>query len=232
MKNRFFSLLAFVALLFLGQGSVAHAAWCPSYATCAFSDMTNADKAASNIDLNDYATGSTRYSVQSGVSGDPLSSMVLVNASVTTGNKTSGSFVHVEPQDVGAQQNYLAVFGSRRLNPHGAAILTFNAGITNVSFEWGSVDGFNSFTVFNGAGQHYTIDGNTLLTMASASYTDGISKYFSLTDLAGIKSIIFKSTHDAFEIAYMAAVPLPAALPLFGAGLGGLFLLRRRKQRA
>lgn len=56
------------------------------------------------------------------------------------------------------------------------------------------------------------------------------TRYFSLTDMAGIVRVALRSATEAFEVANVSAVPLPAALPLFGAALFGVAAARRRKK--
>ena len=48
--------------------------------------------------------------------------------------------------------------------------------------------------------------------------------------LGGATKVVFESTQAAFEVAF-APVPLPAALPLFEIAIGGLALLRYRRNR-
>ncbi len=112
---------------------------------------------------------------------------------------------------------------------NGKAAYTFTKPVTEISFDWGTVDTYNKLLVYttdSSSTPAYTITGLNL--MKSPDGHTGF--HFSLADAAGIAKIIFFSEgSNAFEIKNLVATPLPAALGLFGAALAGMGFMRRRR---
>lgn len=111
---------------------------------------------------------------------------------------------------------------------NGKAAYTFTEPVTEISFDWGTVDSYNKLLVYtadSSSAPAYTITGLDL--MKSPDGHTGF--HFSLADAAGIAKIVFFSEgSNAFEMKNLVATPLPAALGLFGAALFGTALRRRR----
>lgn len=155
--------------------------------------------------------------------------LTVDNAAVVTGNNWPGNwFPHLVPSGISETENYLTAFGPVPAGHDGKATFDLGAGVTNFSFLWGSIDAYNMLQVTNGKGLSYTISGQELVDAGLAALNG--AKYFSLSDAAGIKQVVMTGTWDGFEAARISAVPLPAALPLFGAALAGTAFMRRRKQ--
>jgi hypothetical protein len=101
-------------------------------------------------------------------------------------------------------------------------------------FLWGSVDKYNVIKFLG--------DGDKLLaTFTGADLPQSVGNrslggtfYANFTTSAAIKKVVLTSGLNAFELdnVRVAAVPVPAALPLFGAALAGLSLLARRRRLA
>lgn len=114
------------------------------------------------------------------------------------------------------------------------AILAVNSLVSSVSFDWGSVDSYNSINLFTSTG-NFIVNGSDL-PPANGNQSDfGTNFRFTAqfdapTDL---QSIHFVSTRNSFEFdnVSIAAVPEPAtwAFMIFGFGAIGGAMRRQRK---
>ena len=105
----------------------------------------------------------------------------------------------------------------------------YNLTGTSLSLFWGSPDTYNSLTFYTGVGgtgDSVTLSGNILGNPQALSH----HLVQILTDVT-FRSITIGSGQPAFEFANLSATPIPAALPLFGTGLGLLGWLARRRKR-
>lgn len=120
-----------------------------------------------------------------------------------------------------------------RVQSGGSATYALNSSVSGISFLWGSVDLFNSIEFLLGNAVVDSLTG----TQALVGYVPGVGNgagTIEISALAAFDKIIFKSSGDAFEYANLqvTAVPLPAALPLYGAGIAVLgFMGWRRRQK-
>jgi hypothetical protein len=184
-------------------------------------------------DINLQKIKANQNDLYQNYSFDKIGTLQLQNAAIVTGSDT----INTIPGNLGANDHYLSIYGpsiSSLFQP-GKATFDLNSGFNTFSFEWGSIDSSNSLTVIGDNNKSYTLTGATLLADVTSLKAGTSSDYFSLTDLDGIKSVILSSTLNSFEVgnisaSEVSAVPLPAALPLFGAALLGFALLRLRKQ--
>jgi len=110
-----------------------------------------------------------------------------------------------------------------------SSTLTFGAGVTGVSFLWGTPDTWNSLTVTTSAGTSTFTAANLGLTSAAqSSYV-----YFSVVKPAEtIKSLTFNSSQNAFEIANVTAVPEPGTYAMLLSGLAAVGFVSRRRRAA
>jgi len=102
-----------------------------------------------------------------------------------------------------------------------------------IEFMWGSVDTYNSIYFFFEGGLVDFVLGQEALD-ANPSPTQGLS--FGIATIlanAYFDEVQFVSERNAFEYANLniSAVPLPAALPLYGAGLAVMGFVGWRKRR-
>ncbi|WP_373088074.1 hypothetical protein [Sneathiella sp.] len=109
------------------------------------------------------------------------------------------------------------------------ASYVFDTAVSKISFMWGSVDDYNRLEFYNnGAWVDFLAGSDSQLD--SAQKTTG---FILATVMAGglFDEVRFISASNAFEYANLSAVPLPAALPLYGAGLAVMGFVGWRKRR-
>jgi len=113
-----------------------------------------------------------------------------------------------------------------------SASYLLDAPVTGVSFLWGSVDFYNTVIFKNGGVVIDYLIGQSVLDAGAPAGEDFVQ--ISILALAAFDEIIFDSTQNAFEFAniVVTAVPLPAALPLYGAGLVVLGWVSRKRKRS
>ena len=181
---------------------------------------------AGNVDLQSLKANTGNTNANYHVSG---LSLKLDNAEIVKGNHTDW---HLAPSGTG-NGHYLAVYGENDRHHHsGNAVFELGKNITSFAFNWGSIDKYNYVTVTNRNNETYAISGSDIIASTVGIIAGTTSKYFKLIDLAGIKRVVLCSENNAFEISNISAVPVPAALVLFGSALAGMAALRRGKQKA
>jgi hypothetical protein len=113
------------------------------------------------------------------------------------------------------------------------ASYVFGSVMNSLTFMWGSVDLYNSIEFYNNGNKlNETVVGQDAIT---AGATEGADFIIATVLTNGLfDEIRFLSDTNAFEIANIevSAVPLPAALPLYGAGMALMGFLGWRKRKA
>jgi hypothetical protein len=105
--------------------------------------------------------------------------------------------------------------------------------MSSLTFMWGSVDLYNSIEFYNnGVNLNETIVGQDAIDQGATEASDFVIATILTNGL--FDEIRFLSDTNAFEYANVevSAVPLPAALPLYGAGMALLGFLGWRKRKA
>ena len=166
----------------------------------------------------------------------PLSSFINSPVS-TTGDfilSTSGSVDQhrLSPFGSGDTTNVYSAISSN--NIPGSATYNLAPSATSFSFLWGSPDSFNSVSFFSGLGGTGTLLGSfTGSDLTPSNPHTGFDLVTFLASGGFIGSVVLAdSGQAAFEFANVGAqTPLPAALPLYAAGVGFMGLLGWRRKR-
>ncbi|TNE37998.1 MAG: hypothetical protein EP348_05380 [Alphaproteobacteria bacterium] len=109
------------------------------------------------------------------------------------------------------------------------ASYVFDSAISAVSFIWGSVDNYNGLEFYNNGTWVDALYGDDS-QLDTAQKTTGFILATVVAD-GLFDEVRFLSDSNAFEFANLSAVPLPAALPLYGAGLAVMGFAGWRKRR-
>lgn len=113
-------------------------------------------------------------------------------------------------------------------NPN-PAVLTFATAVTSLSFLWGSPDTYNIITFYNGGSPIGTLA--DFLGVVPGLYTGAGAVFVSVTDILFDRVEFFSNGQQALEFASLSTIPVPAGLPLLGAGVALLGYLGMRRKR-
>jgi len=121
----------------------------------------------------------------------------------------------------------------------GSVELDFSQQMTYLGVLWGSIDGYNSITFYNGNTFLASFNGTDILSGANGDQGVNGTLYVNFLSDTTFNRVVLSSTSYAFEfdnVAYNQSLPNqvpapePITLSLFGAGLAGLGALRRRRK--
>jgi hypothetical protein len=115
----------------------------------------------------------------------------------------------------------------------GSATLSFPGLEKYVGLLWGSVDAYNTLSLYDGAALVGSITGTTVTAGANGDQGVNGTYYVNISSTLPFNKVVATSSQYAFEfdnVAYnRTAVPEPTTLALFVGGLIGLAAIRRRQ---
>jgi hypothetical protein len=111
------------------------------------------------------------------------------------------------------------------------------AGYKYFGLLWGSVDGYNTLSFFDGATLVGSITGGNVTASPNGNQGVNGTLYVNITSDTAFNRVVATSSQFAFEFDNIAfnqtiPVPAPAALGVFGVGLLGLAWATRRRRTA
>ena len=146
------------------------------------------------------------------------------NAVIITPPATVSNF-YIRPSGSIYGNSFLSVYG---LPDAGQATFTNLPGQNLLGFTWGTIDDYNTLVITDTRNVQYTITGSTVLAFIVGSINHTTQSDVIFNDAyADIKTAVFKSTNNSFEVANLQdpspnAVPLPPSLSLFAIAILGL----------
>lgn len=165
----------------------------------------------------------------------PAVDTFVPNATSTTGTVFQGatgsvSYLRRSPWDtipaMADTGTYTSVSGDS------TATYELTSAINSFSFMWGSVDDYNHLEFWNDGAWLGMLSGSDAQLVGAPKAVEWVNATITLDML--FDEVRFISGTNAFEYANLglSVVPLPAALPLYGAGLAVLGFMGWRRRKA
>lgn len=202
-----------------GAGTLAASAASPAAAVTFTTDPNLGTLAPDQTIFCDFETD------ECGVTGDFL---------VKSGSSSTGASLP------GNSSRYLAVPGLSPYDNDRTAVLSLAEFASNsFSFDWGSIDTYNTVTLLTSDGGIWDFTGDEVISSNFGNQTSAISnlRFNATTQGSGVffTEVRFKSTSQAFEIDNLgigSAVPEPTTWAMLILGLFGIGSVMRRKKLA
>jgi hypothetical protein len=150
-----------------------------------------------------------------------------------TGEVIVGSSNSQYAAPAGDSTNYLVAGGPSSFT--GSEQLAISGPSSNYfGLYWGSMDAYNTLTFLSSGVAVATISGGDVAAGGNANGDQvalGTNDYVNIFGLASYDTVVLSSNQPNFEVDNIAfgTVPEPGTLALFGAGLLGLGLIRRKR---
>lgn len=120
-------------------------------------------------------------------------------------------------------------------NGRGSASIFSKEAFGEVSFDWGTIDGYNTFALLDKAGNaFYTMTGSQFLPGANGTVGSRITLASSDAGIYGLRLFSSAPAFEVDNVNFAAAVPEPAtwAMMILGFGLVGAAMRRRSSSTA
>jgi len=186
-------------------------------------------QAATVTNLGD---GQDAYNLVDTSAGTDLAAGLTFDADIRTGSIGVSRSPYDDSGSAGVvgfeQLSYFSVGPDNQPSP---ATLTITGGANTLNFLWGSIDGYNSIALYDGATLLDTIE-NTDISPSSSEPSGRGASYVSIFSNTQFDTAVFRSTSNAFEVANISvsAIPLPAGALLMLTAIGGLGVASRRRK--
>ena len=127
-----------------------------------------------------------------------------------------------------AGTSYLSVLGG------GSATYLFGGGVHSFQFDWGSIDSYNTLTIFSTTGDLVVVPGGNFPNLANGNQASpGTNGLFTVVGTAGelFTGFTAASSQNSFELDNLAVgIPEPATWAMMIMGFGGVGALVRRRR--
>jgi hypothetical protein len=191
------------------------------------------------------ASAAVVYSFTDGPAHSPSAGYTVIDTFDSAAGITGSGFqIKVPPADgngappansVPAGSSYLSVLGG------GDAVINFAAvggpaSVSSFEFDWGSLDSYNTLTIFSSDGTVMAIPGSTFTNPANGDqHSPGTNGLFTVTGSGGttFTGIELTSSTNSFEIDNLAVgnVPEPGIWAMMLIGFGGVGAAMRSRRR-
>lgn len=208
--------------------AAAMAAFASSAASAATVNLTTSVGPFGGSQVEDFNElnlgGVTNPTTLSGINGAVLTidqgSPIIANG--TTPNVSAAPF----PAGGVDTTNYLAVTGGSKIT------ITLASAANYLGLLWGSVDKYNTIDFEDASGHILTSFTGADFISSNGDQSAAGTFYANFVSSVPFMKVVLSSTENSFEVDDVAIsnVPLPAALPLFGAALMGMGLFGRKRR--
>lgn len=174
--------------------------------------------------------GATTIDFGAGPGFNPAS--VAGVTSITGGQfRAPPSVTNISAVPVGSTGGFYSV--GTNVEQEGPGVIVLDSLASYYGFLWGSVDNYNSVTLFNGATQVFSFTGSDYPPSSGDQAASIYLNIFADNPDEYFDTIVFESSSNAFETdnhAFVSSVPVPAALPLLATAFGAFGIARRRNK--
>lgn len=190
------------------------------------------------------AHAAATFDYDPGAGGLGSGEVLYADFDTTTGSPSGSGFLYLSPpnSNQGAQpatgdqgDKFFSVLGG------GSATFTFDDPLSQVGFDYGSADDYNTFVIYLASGGTQTWTGQDILNTVpgsangnqTAATTNGrLTFYASAGDaITGIRLLSSRNSLEIDNIGVVSAVPEPGTWAMMLLGFGAIGFSMRRRQR-